>query len=460
MRVLSTKLKMEECFNEQDFIDIVIKWLKKAGPYKTIGEQLEQAEKKYGQKFYVEYCDLQTQKIIRDKTTYYMLKLGQDFHNQNWATEIIYTEGDSKIVYFHIDCSGDVSLFDEAPKMRTAIIRDFINSGKIIQPALRISIQPIELSDDTVNIVVESITGKTDSEIPIVFATQYFDSLAYPISLESLAEILSGTAYVVYSDNEFTRILKEKIKNKAYVPFNGGVAIYSRNQKPKQLRKYDAYYGGTLDTQVINEVTRIVNAQVDKTAPSWSTLVIAEQSELLEVAEGLDERAKRDAIRIDELGQENVRLKARIEYLEAALAERNSEQRLIAQANIPEFFDGEQNDLIVAILNRELKKCGDNPKTRKYELLSSIVDRNSYIGNKQRMFVRIKEIFSDGETMSAAERSELEKMGFEITEDGKHYKLKFMGGDKYWYTVSKTPSDNRGGKNEATKIINGLSVYK
>lgn len=128
--------------------------------------------------------------------------------------------------------------------------------------------------------------------------------------------------------------------------------------------------------------------------------------------------------------------------------------------NIPEFFDGEQNDLIVAILNRELKKCGDNPKTRKYELLSSIVDRNSYIGNKQRMFVRIKEIFSDGETMSAAERSELEKMGFEITEDGKHYKLKFMGGDKYWYTVSKTPSDNRGGKNEATKIINGLSVYK
>lgn len=180
MRVLSTKLKMNECFNEPDFIDMVIRWLKNAGPYKSIGEQFEQAEKKYGRTFNAEYCDLQTQKILRDKITYYMLKLGQNFHNQNWTTEIIYTEGDSKIVYFHIDCFGDISLFDEAPKMRTAIIRHFINSGKIIQPALRISTQATELNDDTVNIVAESITGKTDSEIPIVFATQYFDSLAYP----------------------------------------------------------------------------------------------------------------------------------------------------------------------------------------------------------------------------------------------------------------------------------------
>ena len=251
MRVLSTKLKMEECFNEQDFIDIVIKWLKKAGPYKSIGEQFELTEKKYGQKLNAEYCDLQTQKIIRDKTTYYMLKLGQDFHNQNWTTEIIYAETDSKIVYFHMDCSGDVSLFDETPKMRTEVIRDFINSGKLVQSAMKIGAYPIELNDDTVNMVAEYIAGKVDNEIPIVFASQYFDSSAYPISLEPLAEILSGTAHIVYSNNEFTRLLRDKTKGKAYVPFNGGVAIYSKNQKAKQLRKFDVYHGGTLDTQVV-----------------------------------------------------------------------------------------------------------------------------------------------------------------------------------------------------------------
>ena len=390
-----------------------------------------------------------------------MLKLGQDFHNQNWTTEIIYAETDSKIVYFHMDCSGDVSLFDETPKMRTEVIRDFINSGKLVQSAMKIGAYPIELNDDTVNMVAEYIAGKVDNEIPIVFASQYFDSSAYPISLEPLAEILSGTAHIVYSNNEFTRLLRDKTKGKAYVPFNGGVAIYSKNQKAKQLRKFDVYHGGTLDTQVVQEVTRIVNAQVDKTAPSWDALVIAEQSELLEVAEGLDERAKRDALRIEELGQENVRLKARIEYLEAALAERNSEQRLITKSDIPEFFDGEQNDLIVTILKKELKNCGDSTKTRKYELLSNIVGLNPYIGNQQKMFERIKEIFSDGETMTAPERSEIEKMGFEISGDGKHYKLKFMGSDKYCYLLSKTPSDtNRGGKNTVARIIDGLSVYK
>lgn len=460
MRVLSTKLKMIERFSEQDFIEIVIKWLKNAGPCKAIGEQLERSETIYGRPFKAEYCDFQTQKILRDNTTYYMLKLEQEFHGQNWTTEIIYADGENKTVYFHIDCSGDVSLFNEAPKMRTAIIRDFVNSGKILQPAIKISAQPIKLNDDTVNTVAEYITGKIDNEVPLVFASQYFDSSAFPISENSLAEFLCGIAYVVYSNNEFTRILKEKTNGKAFIPFNGGVAIYCKNQKPKQLRKYDVYYGGTLDIQVENEVMRIVNAQVEKTAPSWNKLVIAEQSELLEVADGLDERAKRDAIRIAELGQENVQLKARVEYLESALSERSSEQRLIVKSDIPEFFDGEQNDLIVAILNRELTKCGDNIKTRKYELLSSIVNSNSFIGNKQKMFERIKEIFSDGETMSATERAELEKMGFEIEEDGKHYKFRFMG-SKYWYTVSKTPSDTkRGGKNVASKIIDGLSIYK
>lgn len=460
MSILSTKLRMIERFNEHDFIDIVIKWLKNAGPCKPIGEQLEQDEKKYGQHFKAEYCDLRTQKILRDNTTYYMLKLEQEFHEQNWTTEIIYADGENKTVYFHIDCSGDVSLFNEAPKMRTAIIRDFVNSGKVLQPTIKISTQPIKLNDDTVNTVAEYITGKIDNEVPLVFAAQYFDSSAFPISENSLAEFLYGIAYVVYSNNEFTRILKEKTNGKAFIPFNGGVAIYSKNQKPKQLRKYDVYYGGTLDNQVVNEVTRIVNAQVNKNAPSWSTLVIAEQTELLEVADGLDERAKRDAARIDELGQENMQLKARIASLEAALSERNSEQKLIAKSDIPEFFDGEQNDLIVAVLNRELAKCGDKTNTRKYELLSNIVNSNSFIGNKQRMFERIKEIFSDGETMSATERAELEKMGFEIEEDGKHYKLRFMG-SKYWYTVSKTPGDTkRGGKNVASKIIDGLSIYK
>lgn len=458
MIVLSTKLKMNERFNENDFSDIIIKWLKNAGPYKAISEQFEKEDKKFDCQLEADYCALQTQKIIRDNTTYYMLKLGQDFHEQQWTTEIIYADGENKIVYFHIDCSGDVSSFNEAPKIRTAVIRDLIKSGKIVQQALPISTTVTKVENDNVNAIADYITGKVDNEIPVVFASQYFDTAAYPIMIKSLAEILSGIAHVVYSNNEFTRILKDKTKGKVFIPFSGGVAIYSKNQKPKQLRKYDVYYGGTLDTQVINEVTRIVNAQVDKTAPSWSTLVIAEQSELLEVADGLDERAKRDATRIDELGQENVRLKARIEYLEAALAERNSEQRLVIKAEVPEFYDGEQNDLIISILNRELTRCADK-KARKYRLLSEIVEHNALVGNGQKMFDRIKEIFEDGETLTATERAELEKMGFEITEDGKHYKIQYKD-DVNWYSVSKTPSDIRSGKNESTKIINGMSVYK
>ena len=46
MRVLSAKLDMQNCFNPEDFYFIIAKWLKNAGPCKTIGEELEQSSYK------------------------------------------------------------------------------------------------------------------------------------------------------------------------------------------------------------------------------------------------------------------------------------------------------------------------------------------------------------------------------------------------------------------------------
>ena len=49
-------------------------------------------------------------------------------------------------------------------------------------------------------------------------------------------------------------------------------------------------------------------------------------------------------------------------------------------------------------------------------------------------------------------RQELQSLGFEITEAGKHYKIPYRGDHRYMVTVGKTPSDTRSGNNTAALI--------
>lgn len=43
-------------------------------------------------------------------------------------------------------------------------------------------------------------------------------------------------------------------------------------------------------------------------------------------------------------------------------------------------------------------------------------------------------------------------LGFQITDDGKHYKITYKGDSRYMVTVGETPSDNRSGSNNAGMI--------
>ncbi|QZS45181.1 hypothetical protein K2F51_06335 [Streptococcus mutans OMZ175] len=54
--------------------------------------------------------------------------------------------------------------------------------------------------------------------------------------------------------------------------------------------------------------------------------------------------------------------------------------------------------------------------------------------------------------MSKKLRQELQKLGFKITDDGKHYKLVYYEDNRYTFTIAKTPSDSRAGKNNVSII--------
>ncbi len=64
----------------------------------------------------------------------------------------------------------------------------------------------------------------------------------------------------------------------------------------------------------------------------------------------------------------------------------------------------------------------------------------------------LKELLRDYKSMDAKVRKGLEDLGFEIEEEGKHYKLIYQGDGRYTFSLSKTSSDHRAGLNMASDI--------
>ena len=64
----------------------------------------------------------------------------------------------------------------------------------------------------------------------------------------------------------------------------------------------------------------------------------------------------------------------------------------------------------------------------------------------------MKNLLRGYRSMDAKTKNGLIEMGFDVAEDGKHYKLTFMGDDRYTFTLPKSGSDHRGGLNAASDI--------
>ena len=468
MRVLSAKLEMSDDFSVSDFFRIISKWLDNAGPCKIISERLKNSDEQTDFHEESEYCKADSYVFNKSNTVFNVFKLEQIFHEQTWDTEVI-LRGNNKgvIVYFHINCTHDLTRFDEVPEMRTAVIRYFVDSGFLKQSKIPLTSLPIEMTDNLIDWIACAYQEQYDDDTPLVFATTYFDSTASEIDESVVARKLSGIAHVVVCNNEYTRLIKDRAKRKG--PFNGAIGIYCKGGKPRQYRKESVFHGTSLETMIIQEVQRYVTAMVDKNAPTYESLhtdFINEQAkqnaamldEFFNENGSLDEQLKIAKQKISELMQENSNLKSKNAILQDSLKLSRISDHIIKPSALTEFFDGEQHDLIVTILQKAFNTCGGKD-TRRNELIADLLKENAIIGKGQETFDVVKNVFSNGEEMSAHDISELKRVGFDIVSESPHYKIVYKN-SKYWFTVSKTPSDKRGGKNLVSDITRRLSIYK
>ena len=467
MRVLSAKLELVPDFEREDLYAIITEWLKGNYPTQELGERLETTEKTDRLKLEAGYCTIETFSAVRENIDHHLIKLTHIFYAQTWETEIIFLSGgQGKTLVIHIDCSGEPNIVDETPMARSEVIRCFVNSGRIRSGKLPVVDNPLFLSGELVDWLAGVINGSS-LDMPLVFVTKIFNSAGYEVDIDRMAQKLSGLAVVLAEkDDHYVSVLREKTN--AQNPYNGYIGVYFPGNVPGgKIFNPSKVPHGTLEKTVVREVVRYVTAKVDQADISWDSIYYEkavqraiESEELLNEAfsenASLDEQLRQAKERIHKLVKENTVLTAQKTALQDAVRRRTS-GRLLRASDIPEFFAGEQYDLIVSALTKALQNYQE--RTRAYELLRSIIGKNPLIGNGKRIEEVLKSVLSGAENPTERDLAALHEVGFEVVSENKHYKLIFHGDERYVFTLAKTPGDNRGGKNNVSDIRKKISVY-
>ncbi|MDJ0900382.1 MAG: hypothetical protein QNJ55_16380 [Xenococcus sp. MO_188.B8] len=128
----------------------------------------------------------------------------------------------------------------------------------------------------------------------------------------------------------------------------------------------------------------------------------------------------------------------------------------IISLNITEkdFYIEESKDLILDILKKSLNNLHED--SRRQHIVSDIIKHNHSNSAREEIKQKTKDIFGDYKRMTNEKRKELEKIGFEFISDSNHYKLRFKEDPRYQFSCSKTPSDQRSGRNLVREIRNKL----
>ncbi len=110
-----------------------------------------------------------------------------------------------------------------------------------------------------------------------------------------------------------------------------------------------------------------------------------------------------------------------------------------------DLYEGEIKDMILDLIEKEFKSIPI--KTRRRDILESLLAQNEATGVGAEAISRIKTSFKGYREMNGSLKSLLESIGLLIDHSGDHYKIRFADDDRYQVVLPRTSSDHKGGDN-------------
>ncbi len=378
-----------------------------------------------------------------------------------WVTEVTSSKKDGEFwvsVQLSADSELPVEKVDQG-KRPYILKRIMLDIGGGMDGELPVTDKPYYLDESEIDLAANIITGKAGCGMPTVFVSAD-DNNEPHINAGQLAQWLSGMAHVIV---EPSRAFSFKLMNEVYSEnaYGGAVAIYWPDGVGKWLilPKDDFYQPKNMQIAISRKVRSSLLSQRTKKECRWGYvqdkrakrklhLLKESGSEKIEDYIALfDEEILAKDEEIQKLESEISRLKYGVYSSDESTVTRNI---INLKSHEQDLYQAEKLSIIIDALSKLRDSCETH--SRRWDVLGDLIERNSQEGERESLLTSLKTMLRGYTSMSSTTRRELESMGFDVTEEGKHYKLVFRNDQRYSFTLSKSGSDYRGGLNAFTDL--------
>ena len=383
-----------------------------------------------------------------------------------WTTSIVsHKTMDRHILSIQVSCEALSTAVRLPPPKKPYFIRQALNTlGGGMDGDIPVTEKAFRLSEGEAGIAAALIKGLANNKLPIIYVSAGFDG-AHLISPDELALYVSGMAHVVVEPSRQFSFQVKTLTNSRNV-FGGTIGVYWPESDARSSYFIDEETPNprAIQIEIAKDVRLALANRRLRSTCTWAhlketisrkkfdTLRSQGSTELQEYIDAFDaELAAKDASLI-EAEQEISRLRAEIRRL--AAVNDTSVTGLIVSGKEQDLYAHEIRDIVISSMQEALRTARDN--SRRQHVLYDLLAANQISGNADKLQAEIKSLFRTYRDMDTPTRNALLKLGFDISEDGKHHKMIFQGDGRYIFTLPKTSSDHRAGKNIASDINNAL----
>lgn len=304
------------------------------------------------------------------------------------------------------------------------------------------------------------------SKLPVVYVARTHTG-DNPLDVNKLAFRLQGVAHVLCEPDEgvelegFSDVLDS---NDARA---GKIFIYypSHNKKSRILNLtgscQEADY---LEDRVVNDVYNYMNSRMRKAIDTWDGVLTEklhiENKKLLSNQSAIEEENNNlyDIFgeQLEKMEESNVKLSNEVQHLTAELQglrmrySDKDKSPVLYLGDEREFYTDEIKEIVLDIMSEYKKNCKED--SRRWHIISDLLESNEFKGLPEKRKEQLKNALKGYKNLNGSLKGLLETLGFEISDDGKHYKWTYYRDHRYVATAAKTCSDGRAGMNLSSII--------
>lgn len=380
-----------------------------------------------------------------------------------WTTTLVYSEtADSKWVSVRVNNDATTTASRLPAAKKPLIVESLLGSMKGgLDGEIRVQEAPIFLSNSDIDFAARCIQGTAKCRLPIVYLSAPFKG-GRELDHFALAGALAGMAHVLVEPNRAfsVRLMHEVSGRNVY---GGSIGVYWPEAAGRKRFAFEPTSESMSDTaKLITEEVRI--ALCNRRPLSRCTRAFVEQAYSRLVFEQLKQEGSHELDKYVAAFDADIRSKS--EQLEDAEREirrlqaelKRFEGRQVGGGEIALRGGGEQNlypGELTAIVRDAIEDASNRAlnDSRRAHVLTALLKANPVPAEREQLRSDLKELLRGYRSMTPKIRTKLESMGFELTDEGKHFKARFMQDDRYVFALPKSGSDQRGGLNLASDLI-------